>query len=56
MLDPSKILIATQCTPIEPWKSEVLRLFKSLNLFGGNLAHAKKVACFSESIDKNFKK
>ena len=56
MLDPSKILIATQCTPIEPWKSEVLRLFKSLNLFGGNLAQAKKVACFSESIDENFKK
>jgi len=56
MLDPSKILIATQCTPIEPWKSQVLRLFKSLNLFGGNLAQAKKVACFSESIDENFKK
>ena len=55
MIDPSKILIATQCTPIEPWKSEVLRLFKSLNLFGGNLAQAKKVACFSESIDENFK-
>ena len=55
MLDPSKILIATQCTPIEPWKSEVLRLFKSLNLFGGNLMQAKKVACFSESIDDDFK-
>ena len=55
MLDTSKILIATQCTPIEPWKSEVLRLFKSLNSFGGNLAQAKKVVCFSESIDENFK-
>ena len=55
MLDPSKILIATQCTPIEPWKSEVLRLFKSLKFFGGNLVKAKKVVCFSEPIDKDFK-
>jgi hypothetical protein len=55
MIDPSKILIATQCTPVEPWKSEVLRLFKSLNLFGGKLVQAKKVACFSESIDDDFK-
>ncbi len=54
MLDPSKILIATQCTPAEPWKSEVLRLFKSLSLFGGKLKLAKKVACFSEPIDKEF--
>ena len=55
MIDPSRILIATQCSPVEPFKSEVIRLFKSLNLFGGNLAQAKKVACFSESIDENFK-
>ena len=54
ILDPSKILIATQCTPIEPWKSEVVRLFKSLNLFGGKLTESKKIVCFSEPIDKDF--
>lgn len=55
MLDPTKILIITQCTPVEPWKSEVIRLFKSLSLFGGKLKLAKKVVCFSEPIDKEFK-
>ena len=53
--DPSKIVIATQCSPIEPFKSEVIRLFKSLNLFGGKLAKSKKVVCFSEPPDSDFK-
>jgi len=55
MVDHPKILIATQCSPVEPFKSEVIRLFKSVNLFGGNLANAKKVVCLSESPDSNFK-
>ena len=54
MIDPSKIIIATQCSPVEPFKSEVIRLFKSINSFGGNLANAKKVVCLSASPDSNF--
>ena len=56
MLDPSKIIIATQCSPVEPFKSEVIRLFKSLNLFGGNLAQAKKVGDSDKDLEKLTKK
>src|SRR3989344_3680882 len=53
-MDPENILIATQCTPVDPWKSETLRLFESINHFGGNLKNAKKIACFTDPIDSVF--
>ncbi|RZD48849.1 MAG: hypothetical protein CXT78_00475 [Thaumarchaeota archaeon] len=54
-LDPSKIIIATQCSPVEPFKSEVIRLFKSQDLLGGQLADAQKIVCLTEPADLDFK-
>ena len=50
-LQPEKILISTQGPNRHPFTLETKYLFKSLNLYGGKLAKAQKVACFSEPID-----
>jgi len=50
MIQPERVLIACQGSGKEPFIKETEKLFKSLLYFGGNLAHAQKVACFTESI------
>ena len=54
-LQPEKILISTQGPNRYPFTLETEYLFKSLNLYGGKLANAQKIACFSEPIDSKLK-
>jgi len=48
---PDQILISTQGPNRAPYTLEIEYLFKSINLYGGKLAKAQKIACFSEPID-----
>jgi len=50
-IESERILIATQGPNKEPYKSEIVFLFKSLNRYGGRLANSQKVACFTEKPD-----
>ncbi|MGI0011582.1 MAG: DUF4214 domain-containing protein [Nitrosopumilaceae archaeon] len=50
-MDPSRILIACQGPARESFTKEIQTLFKSVNLFGGKLSHAKKVVYFTEPVD-----
>lgn len=51
VIEPKRILIASQCTGKEPYVREIEYLFKSLNLYGGKLANAQKIACFTEPVE-----
>ena len=51
MIEPKRILIASQCTSKEPYAKEIEYLFKSLNLHGGKLSNAQKIACFTEPAE-----
>ena len=50
-IEPERILIAAQGPNKEPYKSEIVFLFKSLNSYAGRLANSQKVACFTEKPD-----
>ena len=50
-LQPEQILISTSGPNRHPFLLEMKYLFKSLNLYGGKLADAQKIACFSEPVD-----
>ncbi|MGI0011648.1 MAG: hypothetical protein ACREAE_09640, partial [Nitrosopumilaceae archaeon] len=51
MIEPKRILIASQCTSKEPYTKEIEYLFKSLHMHGGKLANTQKIACFTEPVE-----
>ena len=55
MISPDKILICCQSPVREPYSGEVELLFKSIQIFGGELASAKKMVCFSAPVDVSIK-
>jgi SAM-dependent methyltransferase len=52
MINPERVLVATMADKREPYISEVEYLFRSLSQFGGTLAHARRIAYFTESVDR----
>jgi len=55
-INPEKIIISAQSDANEPFKRDIEYLFKSLNLFGGSLAHSQKIACLPKSVDDDLVK
>ncbi len=51
MINVSRVLVACVAENREPYAREVVLLFKSLRMFGGELSCAPAVACFVKSID-----
>jgi len=51
MLEPERIIISSQGGSEKRFLRGIEFLFKSLEMFGGKLARAKKIACFNEQID-----
>ncbi len=49
--DPSRIRVATVAPGIEPWRSEMVRLFRSFEALDGPLAQAQRVAYVDRVID-----
>ncbi len=50
-LRSEQILISTQGPNRHPFTLEIKYLFTTLNRYGGKLADAQKIACFSEPVD-----
>ena len=55
MINPEKILVACLSTGEIRYIDEAMLLFKTLNVFGGTLSKAKKIACFTKNIDEVYK-
>ena len=55
MINPEKILITCLSTGEIRYIDEAMLLFKTLNVFGGTLSKAKKIACFTKNIDEIYK-
>ncbi len=51
MVNPGRVLVATVAENREPFASEVVYLYKTLQRFGGHLARAQRVAYFVRSVD-----
>ena len=51
LVSPERVLIAVVAEDREPYTSEVVYLFKTLDHFGGDLSRARRVAYFVESAD-----
>ena len=49
-MQSKKIAIVCQVPAEEPFTKEAEYLFRSINAYGGKLAKAEKIACFSESV------
>ena len=50
----NRILIACQSPIKEPYLSEIILLFKTLNFFGGEISNSQKLACISGITDTKF--
>ena len=50
-MDPKRVIIACQGSPTEKFLLQMENLFKSLELNGGSLKQAKRLAVFSEPIE-----
>jgi len=51
-MQTQKIAIVCQGSDKEPFTKETKYLFQSIDAYGGKLAKAKKIACFSESVSE----
>ena len=49
---PSRVRVATVAPGVEPWRSETLRLFRSLRALGGTLADAPGICYFDRTVDR----